>query len=272
MDIEKDFKPFAKALSSLGYLLHDSEMGTFNHFLEYIIAQHSHTVVKDLKNASKAVKLAYFDTYKEYIKLYYLKIHTQHKEWFDAFGLYFEINSSKFSRDKRGQFFTPENLCDCMCQMMVTKDMVKERVFDPACGSGRLLLASHVYNPKNYHFGQDLDYTCCLMSAVNMMMHGIQGEVVHGNSLDPDSYFQGWAINPNIIKLRGIPHIENLAKENSFIYHVAQGKKSELLEEKKKAEEASIEKIKNTDFLNVGKENRISIDKSKDEKTSFDFF
>lgn len=271
MNIEKEFTPFADALKALGYLLHESEIGAFKHFLEYVIAQHSHTVVKDLKSATKAIKIAYFEVYKAYVKLQDLKINTQHKEWFDPFGTYFELYSSRMGKRSKGQFFTPENLCDCMTQMMITKDMEKERISDPSCGSGRLLLSSHAYNPKNFHFGQDIDYTCCLMTSVNMMMHGIQGEVVHGDALLCDSYFQGWAINPNIRQLRGIPHIENLVKENSFIYHVAQSRKLEILEKKQETEKASIEKLKNADFLNMG-ENKISINKSKDEKTTFDFF
>lgn len=271
MEMEKDFKPFGNALNALGRLLQESEMGTFNSFLEYVIAQHSHTITKDLKNASKEIKIAYFDTYREYVKLQYLKIHTQHKAWFDPFGAYFEMNASKFSREKRGQFFTPDNLCDCIAKMMLDEKAEKATVYDPACGSGRLPLASHACNPKNYHYGQDLDYTCCLMSAVNMMMHGIQGEVVHGNSLSDDSYFQGWAINPNIVQLRGIPHIEHLEKENSFIFHVKQASKKERADLIEQAKQESIEKLKNADFLNVGQNGKISI-QAKDEKTSFDFF
>ena len=272
MDMEKDFKPFTDALNSLGYLLRESDIVTFNNFLEYVIAQHSYTIVKDLEKASKEIKNAYYETYKEYVKLQYLKIHTQNKEWFDPFGSYFEMNSSKFSLNKRGQFFTPENLCDCVAKMTVNKEIKHARILDPACGSGRMLLASHAQNPRNFHYAQDIDYTCCLMTVVNIMMHGIQGEVIHGDSLNPDSYFQGWAINPNIVRLRGVPHIEKLEKENSFAFHVSQNSKMELLEKKERAEQDALEVLKNADFLDVGDKNKISIDKSKDEKTSFDFF
>lgn len=270
--MEKDFKELKTALDKLGYLLHKSEIATFEEFLEYVIAQHSHTITKDLSKSSKEIKTAYFECYSQYVKLQYLKVHKQHKEWFDAFGLYFEIHSSKWSRDKKGQFFTPEPICEFMVRCYVNENMEKETVFDPACGSGRFLLASHAYNPKNYHYGQDVDYTCCLMSVVNMMFHGIQGEVVHGNSLDPDSYFSGWSINPNIVKLKGIPHIEHLEKENSFIFHVSQSHKKERLEELERLEQEKKEELKKCNFLEIQDKDKIEFEEDTTNDASFEFF
>lgn len=269
--MEKDFEPMRKALDRLGYLLHKDEIQAFDEFLEYGIAQHSHTIHKDLTSAPKEVREAYFNVYSEWVKLQYRKIHTEHKGWFDAFGLYFEIHSSKWGRQKKGQFFTPEPICDFMARINVTEDMERQTIQDPTCGSGRLLLASHACNPKNFQYGQDLDRTCCLMSALNMMIHGIQGEVVHGDALNPDSFFSGWAINPNIKQLQGIPHIENLEKENSFIFHVAQSYKKEREAEIKQEEQEEAERLKNANFLEVEEKKKLNFDNSKD-KTSFEFF
>lgn len=270
--MEKDFYNLNKALTRLSNLIRKSEIATFESFLEYVIAQHSHTITKDFSGASKEIKTAYFECYREYILLQHLKVGEQGLSWFDAFGLYFETFNSKWSREKRGQFFTPEPICEFMARCNITEDMEKQTISDPACGSGRFLLASHAYNPKNYHYGQDIDYTCCLMSSVNMMMHGIIGEVVWGNSLDPNSYFSGWAINPNIIKLKGIPHIERLDKENSFIYHVSQFQYKKRIEKMKKEEEAKRESLMKSNFLEVEEKDKLNFDKNADEKTSFDFF
>lgn len=269
--MEKDFENLRKALDRLASLLHKDEMQAFDEFLEYGIAQHSHTIHKDLTNASKELKGAYFDAYSEWIKLQYRKIHTEHKDWFDAFGMYFEIHSSRWRRQKKGQFFTPEPICEFMARCNITENMERQRVNDPACGSGRFLLASHACNPRNFHYGQDIDRTCCLMSALNMMIHGIQGEVVHGDSLNADSYFSGWAINPSIKQLQGIPHIENLVKENSFIFHVAQSHKKDRLAEMERNQQEEAERLKNANFLEVEESEKLNFDNSKDG-TSFEFF
>lgn len=269
--MEKDFENLRKALDRLAYLLHKDEIQAFEEFLEYAIAQHSLTIKKDMQNTSKEVRQAYFDVYSEWIKLQYLKIHTRDCKWFDAFGLYFEIHSSKWSKQKKGQFFTPIPVCDFMVKVQVTEEMKEERVIDPTCGSGRFLIASHAYNPKNFHYGEDIDRTCCMMSVLNMMIHGVQGEVAWRDSLDPNSWFGGWMINPCIKEYKGIPNIELLEKENSFIFHVAQKNYQERLEEIQKEEQEEKDKLYNSNFLEINEDDKLDFDNS-DNNTSFDFF
>lgn len=261
-----DLKDLKKSLDKLGYLLQKSEIETMEAFLSWVIAQHSFTFKVDIP--TKEIGETYFKCYQEYIKIQSVMV--KRKGWFDAFGTYFEEYSSKWSRQKKGQFFTPEPICNFMASFYINDKSERETVLDPACGSGRFLLASHAANPKNYHFGQDIDKICCLMSAVNMMIHGIQGEVVHCDALNPDSYFSGWAINPQIKKLSGIPNIQNLEKENSFIYSVSQFQKKKRLEELERIKKEEFQKQKDRDFLEIDKKDKI--EPSDNSETSFDFF
>ena len=54
--------------------------------------------------------------------------------------------------------------CDLMVLCTQTEEKkTGQRMGDPTCGSGRLLLAYHARNPGNYLIGEDINRTCCLM-------------------------------------------------------------------------------------------------------------
>lgn len=74
---------------------------------------------------------------------------------------------------------------------------------DNACGSGRMLLAAHANHPTNYCCAQDLDRICCLMTVCNFIVHGVNGEVVWGDGLDPTDFREGWRVN----ELLGVIHV-----------------------------------------------------------------
>ena len=54
---------------------------------------------------------------------------------------------------------------------------------DPCCGSGRLLLAAADVNPHAAFYGQDIDLRCVQMTAINLALRNLYGQVVLGNSL-----------------------------------------------------------------------------------------
>lgn len=91
-----------------------------------------------------------------------------------------EIYENYISLGERGQFFTPENLVEFMAKIAGTD---RKNVADPACGSGRLLLAAAKENPGAELFGADLDPRCAKMTALNLWMFGFCGEVWQGDTL-----------------------------------------------------------------------------------------
>lgn len=146
------------------------------------------------------------------------RLHTH--EWYDIFGeIYESAIASKHRRGDNGQFFTPASLCDLMAQISVSKDqeVVGDRISDPSCGSGRNLLAFHSLHPGNYHVGEDIDRTCALMSVCNFLLHGVNGEIIWHNSLNPDTFRGGWRINEYLnnptSQYFGIPHVRPISIE-----------------------------------------------------------
>jgi type I restriction enzyme M protein len=140
------------------------------------------------------------------------------KEWYDALGeIYMEYISGGKKKQSTGQFFTPMYICDFMTKIVNPGEKSGESVMDNACGSGRMLLASHSQNLGNYCCAQDMDRICCLMTVCNFIIHGVNGEVVWGNSLDPSDYRDGWKTN-ELLNVIGVPCVRKMDMMESRTY------------------------------------------------------
>ncbi len=86
---------------------------------------------------------------------------------------------------ENGQFFTPDSLCQMMTALSTPIERTSETrsVNDPACGSGRQLLAVAKSQPHWEFTGQDVDHRCVQMTAINLGLNGLRGWAVWQNSL-----------------------------------------------------------------------------------------
>lgn len=110
----------------------------------------------------------------------------------DILGEYFTEHVTK---GQNGQFFTPSSICEVMARMQGEPNTVDGKtVSDPACGSGRLLLAFAKHNPANYFYGSDNSNTCAKMTTANFFINGLRGEVAWMNTLSME-WYGGWQIN-----------------------------------------------------------------------------
>lgn len=140
------------------------------------------------------------------------------KEWYDILGeVYMNYLSCTMKKQWTGQFFTPIHICDLMAQIADPGENGRESIMDCCCGSGRMLLASHIIHPGNYCYAQDLNRICCLMTVCNFLIHGVRGEVVCGNSLDPTDYRDGWKVNETL-NILGVPGVRKMDKMECAIY------------------------------------------------------
>lgn len=87
-----------------------------------------------------------------------------------------------------GQFFTPESVCKMMAHMTVDKTEESISISDPACGSGRTLIAAMPLAPKARFTAVDKDYTCVLMCSVNMLLRNANAAVIHANTLTLETF------------------------------------------------------------------------------------
>jgi type I restriction enzyme M protein len=155
------------------------------------------------------------DLFRDMILIYQDGI--EREGWYDGLGEFYEAIASKYQKSDFGQFFTPRSIVDFMVSINGIKDAsFGQTVIDPACGSGRFLIAVQSEKQGLLLFGQDLDRTCCLMTVFNMLVHGCVGEVVWGDTLAHE-YRQGWLVNFDL-NVTGFPSVLNLEKENSKIH------------------------------------------------------
>ncbi|MCD0462385.1 N-6 DNA methylase [Roseiconus lacunae] len=96
-----------------------------------------------------------------------------------------DIFTGAITYGERGQFFTPDSVCDVMAAMSVPTERTPDRktVCDPACGSGRMLLGVAKHQPHWEFTGQDVDHRAAQMTAINLGLHGLRGWAVWQNTL-----------------------------------------------------------------------------------------
>lgn len=196
----KEVRELEKLINSFTYQHGLDVSQVFNDFLTYIIHYFTPNA-KPLESwkYKKEQTTVFWEMLREWIKVMEKQLICN--EWYDAFGdLYMTCVASKMKQQGTGQFFTPDGLCDMMADINTGKKLTGKLVGDPACGSGRTLLAWHVKNIGNYLCAEDIDRTCCMMTVCNFIIHGCVGEVIWHNSLDPGSFYSGWKVNERLNK------------------------------------------------------------------------
>lgn len=147
---------------------------------------------------------------------------------YDFFGtMYEEAVKGKFKSAVMGQFFTPLSICRAMAETINNPKALI--VNDSACGSGRTLLAYFAeYGKGHYYYGEDLDPICVKMCTLNMMIHGMPGEVIHHDALE-QNFITGYEVNelmwpmatpfPTIRKISEQEWRRNLARWHRYNEH-----------------------------------------------------
>ncbi len=185
-------KEFEKCLSQLAYT--QSLWDVFEDFLDYTLIMLKWQDLKD-ENFSGLVKRYPDKKQHDLLAQAYFamgEISDNDGEGFvDVFGDYF---MEHFSNKFKGQFFTPGPLCDMIAQMNIGDGAADGKtVCDPTCGSGRMLLSAAKLNRNMKFFAADVDLTCCKMTAINMILNSMEGEVAWMNSLSLE-HWKSWHI------------------------------------------------------------------------------
>jgi type I restriction enzyme M protein len=117
----------------------------------------------------------------------------------DAFGDAYEYLMTMYASSagkSGGEFFTPQEVSELLAKITVVGKKKVKRVYDPACGSGSLLLQfAKVLGKDNVtdgFYGQEINITTYNLCRINMFLHDINYEkfdIAHGDTLTEPNHW-----------------------------------------------------------------------------------
>lgn len=103
-----------------------------------------------------------------------------HGSQIDLFGDAYEFLISNYAANagkSGGEFFTPQHVSKLIAQLAMHKQTSVNKIYDPACGSGSLLLQAKkhfdAHIVEDGFFGQELNHTTYNLARMNMFLHNI---------------------------------------------------------------------------------------------------
>ena len=122
-----------------------------------------------------------------------LKLGNYQDNTIDTFGDAYEFLMGMYASNagkSGGEFFTPQEVSELLARITVVGKKQVNKVYDPACGSGSLLLKfAKVLGKDNVRqgfFGQEINLTTYNLCRINMFLHDINFEkfdIAHGDTL-----------------------------------------------------------------------------------------
>jgi type I restriction enzyme M protein len=140
-----------------------------------------------------------------------LKLGNYYDNTIDAFGDAYEFLMTMYAANagkSGGEFFTPQEVSELLAEITTVDKKEVNKVYDPACGSGSLLLkflkVLGKENVRQGFFGQEVNLTIYNLCRINMFLHDINYNhfnIAHGDTLtDPkhwdDEPFDAIVSNP----------------------------------------------------------------------------
>ncbi len=98
----------------------------------------------------------------------------------DLFGDAYEFLISNYAANagkSGGEFFTPQHVSKLIAQLAMHKQTSVNKIYDPACGSGSLLLQAKKHFDEHLiedgFYGQELNHTTYNLARMNMFLHNV---------------------------------------------------------------------------------------------------
>lgn len=117
----------------------------------------------------------------------------------DAFGDAYEYLMGMYASNagkSGGEYYTPQEVSELLTKITVVGKTEVNKVYDPACGSGSLLLKFAKVlgkeNVRNGFFGQEINITTYNLCRINMFLHDIGYEkfdIAHGDTLKSPAHW-----------------------------------------------------------------------------------
>jgi type I restriction enzyme M protein len=129
----------------------------------------------------------------------------------DLFGDAYEFLISNYAANagkSGGEFFTPQHVSMLIAQLAMHKQTSVNKIYDPACGSGSLLLQAKKHFDAHIiedgFFGQEISHTTYNLARMNMFLHNINydkfdiqlGDTLRNPCFGDDKPFDAIVSNP----------------------------------------------------------------------------
>jgi type I restriction enzyme M protein len=106
----------------------------------------------------------------------------------DVIGNAYEYLIGRFASDagkKGGEFYTPSEIATLLAKLV--KPKAGQRIYDPTCGSGSLLIrVAHESESQNYFlYGQERNGNTWALAKMNMFLHGLDNaQIERGDTIE----------------------------------------------------------------------------------------
>lgn len=129
----------------------------------------------------------------------------------DLFGDAYEFLISNYAANagkSGGEFFTPQHVSKLIAQLAMHKQTTVNKIYDPAAGSGSLLLQAKKHFDNHIieegFFGQEINHTTYNLARMNMFLHNVNydkfnialGDTLIDPQFDDDKPFDAIVSNP----------------------------------------------------------------------------
>jgi len=121
-----------------------------------------------------------------------------HGSQIDLFGDAYEFLISNYAANagkSGGEFFTPQHVSKLIAQLAMHNQTSVNKIYDPACGSGSLLLQAKKHFDAHIveegFFGQEINHTTYNLARMNMFLHNINYDKFNiklGNTLTEPNF------------------------------------------------------------------------------------
>ncbi|HXG71670.1 MAG TPA: type I restriction-modification system subunit M [Gemmatimonadaceae bacterium] len=128
-----------------------------------------------------------------------LNLGTFSENTIDAFGDAYEFLMTMYASSagkSGGEFFTPQEVSELLARITLVGKKAVNKVYDPACGSGSLLLKfAKVLGQENVRqgfFGQEINLSTYNLCRINMFLHDVNYEkfdIAHGDTLTEPAHW-----------------------------------------------------------------------------------
>jgi len=128
-----------------------------------------------------------------------MKLGDYQENTIDAFGDAYEYLMGMYASNagkSGGEYYTPQEVSELLTKLTLVDKTEVNKVYDPACGSGSLLLKFAKIlgkdNVRNGFYGQEINITTYNLCRINMFLHDIdfdKFDIAHGDTLTEPAHW-----------------------------------------------------------------------------------